>query len=104
MAWLIIFTAFAAWGLLCALWAALGWLLPGSGRTALVLFCPRGDPEAVLTRIRWMRSLGLLQGQLVAAGVEPGQREKLEKQFHDIEFWDLAEVSARLEAERERLD
>ena len=100
MAMLIIFTALAAWGLLCALWAALGWLLPGSGGAVMVVLCPKKNPEAVLVRCRWLRSLGLLPGRLVVAEAGPLD----EKRYHDMEFCGLAEVPAILEAERERID
>ena len=48
----------AAFGVLCALWAMLGWLLPGAKGCILVCY---GVPDSeILTRSKWLKSLGLL--------------------------------------------
>lgn len=104
MAWLIIFAALAAWGLLSACWAALGWLLPGSGSATVVLLYPRTCPEDTIARYRWLRSLGLIRGRLVIADAEDTVRAVLERKYPDLEFCALAELTAGPEAEREQLD
>ena len=48
----------AAFGALSILWALLGWILPG-GKGCAVVCCGALHPEA-LARLRWLRSLGLL--------------------------------------------
>ena len=86
----------AAFGALCALWAVLGWLLPSGKGSALVCY---GTPdEGILTRSKWLRSLGLLNVPLIvvaegAQGVPP-----------EIEICAGDALLSRLELERKRFD
>ncbi|MDO5546219.1 MAG: hypothetical protein Q4F81_10455 [Eubacteriales bacterium] len=58
MVWCILLGTLAAYGALSAIWAALGWLLPGLRGCALVYM---GTPrEGILRRWRWLRGLGLV--------------------------------------------
>ena len=85
----------AAWGLLCALWAAFGWLLPGLKGFVLVSFgLPPGEAAA---RYKWLKSLGLLDCplQIVAEDAQVGP---------DMERCAGEELLARLEMERKRFD
>lgn len=102
MAWLIFCGALAAWGLLCGLWAAFGWLLE-SGSPDIFLVCPENThPEDFLPRFRWLRSLGLVRGQIhVVCPVLPqGETETLMKKYSDIEFCSREALNARLGTER----
>ena len=74
----VLMGALAAFGLVCALWAAAGWLLPGGRGAAAVCLCRPGLKE--LRTVRGLCRLG--QG---------------------IEFCGLEELPARLERERKRL-
>ena len=64
MGWYVLLGALAAYGALSALWAMLGWLLPGVKGCALVHM---GIPdEGIRCRYRWLRGLGLLDCPLIA--------------------------------------
>lgn len=101
MLWQIVFTVLAAWGLLCALWAGFGWLLSGSRPVTLVVLCPKEYPEGILDRLLLLDRLGLLRCRIIAAA---DARERLKAQYESIEFCTLADLPARIEAERERID
>ena len=101
MVWQWIGTVLAAWGLLCALWAGFGWLLPGSKKVTLALMCREPEASAAVLRLRWLNRLGLLRCRLILPGIPA---EQLPRQYEEIEFCTLAEFSAGIEAERERFD
>lgn len=108
MAWSIILGALAAWGVLCALWALLGWLLPGSGG-GVVLLClcrPRRSLEGAILRHRWLRSLGLMRCPLLILGDPLSAEEQAvyRKKYPGIEFCSLEELTARLEVERNQFE
>ena len=64
MGWYVLLGFLAAYGALSALWAGLGWLLPGLRGCALVYM---GRPcEGIRRRYRWLRGLGLLSCPLLA--------------------------------------
>ncbi len=86
----------AAYGALCALWAMLGWLLPGMKGWVLVRLGPAVPEE--LTRARWLRSLGLLDVPLVIAADGPVQA------YPGTEICSRADLLPRLERERNRFD
>ena len=71
MAGYVILGLLAAFGLLSALWVALGWLLPGDEGWMLV-FIGQPRPEQ-LARIRWLRSLGFLSCPVLSV-TEDGKR------------------------------
>ena len=99
MFWQFLITTLAAWGLLCALWAMLGWLLPGSRPVKLILCAP--TPPEVLGRLRWLDQWGLLRCRLTVVGDFPPE---LPAQYEDVEFCTLAELTAMQEAERREID
>ena len=87
--------ALAAWGVLCALWAALGWLLPDGKGCALVCV---GRPDiGILSRWKWLRGLGLLRCPLIAVTedlLEDSETEQCSRE----------DLLARLEMERNRFN
>lgn len=106
MVFYVIVGVLAAFGLACALWAALGWLLPGS--TGGVLVCTArhgGTEEAVIRRYRWLRDLGFFRGPLllVRQGISPREEQALLRRYAGIEFCEPEELASRLELEREKL-
>ena len=90
MAGYVVLGALAAFGLLSALWAALGWLLPSGKGCALVC---RGEPDpGIVSRWKWLRGLGLLRCPLIAVDAEQTNGE--------IEICAGEDLLARLEMER----
>ena len=65
MVGLVILSAFAAFGFICAAWAALGWLIPGIRGEHVVVICAT---EGALRHCRWLRDWGLLRGRIYFAG------------------------------------
>ena len=68
MGWYVIMGTLAAFGLLSVLWAVVGWLLP-SGR-GCVLVCYGLPDIGIVSRWKWLRSLGLLRCPLIAVTEE----------------------------------
>ena len=94
----LILSILAAWGLLCAVWAAVGWLLPGSAAITVILLNPGAEPAPVIARCRWLLGWGLLRGRLIIAG-DP--MPETHTRCEDMEICSLNELPARLELERE---
>lgn len=106
MAGYVVLGVLAAYGVLCMLWAALGWLLPGGRGGATVCMCRAGlKEEFFIRRWCWLRGLGLIEGVLLVidCGLGPAERAWLEK-CRDVEFCSLEELPARLELERNRIE
>lgn len=102
-AWIVL-CVLAAFGALSVLWALFGFLLPGQRGAAVVCLCrPGGREEAVIRRYRWLRDLGLVRSPLllVDCGLTEAEKSRLHKQ--GVELCEMAELTARLEQERERL-
>ena len=93
MVFAILMGTLAAYGALSALWAALGWLLPGLRGCALV--CMGLPEEGVRRRYRWLRGLGLLECPFLAV---------TEEETEDTESCVREELLERLEWEAERFD
>ena len=85
----------AAFGLLCALWALFGWLLPGLKGGVLVI-CGTPEPET-FARIKLLRGLGFLDCPLILVG-------NWDQKFPDTEICSPEELPSRLEMERKRFD
>lgn len=101
MVFYVIIGALAAFGLVCALWAALGWLLPGSTGAALVCLALPGEAEeAVARRYRWLRELGFFSGPLLLVR----QDAQAQPPYPGMEFCEPEELLSRLELERKKLD
>lgn len=95
MGWYVLLGTLAAYGALSAVWALLGWVLPGVEGCALV--CVGAPDEGIRSRYRWLRGLGLLNCPLIAVAEEavPVGRE--------TEICSREQLLARLEWERDRL-
>lgn len=103
----ILMGALAAFGLICALWTAAGWLLPGSRGGAVILLCRPGLKEApAVRRYGWLRDLGLLREPilLVDCGLTEEEKQHLSRLGRCVEFCSLETMGSRLEVERNRLD
>lgn len=106
MGWFILMGALAAFGFICAIWAAVGWLIPGNRGGATVCLCRPGLAERnTLRRYVWLREMGLLRDPilLVDCGLNEDERKELSRLGRCVEFCSLEELPARLEVERERL-
>lgn len=102
----IILGSLAAFGLLCGLWAAFGWLLPGGRGSVTVFLCRPGVGEDwIIGRYRWLQGLGLLHGPLLILGSGLSEQEQAAicQRHRGIEFCSLEALSARLEWEWEQL-
>ena len=95
MAGYIILGLLAAFGLLSALWAAFGWLLPGD-RGWVVVRYGKPRPEQ-MARIRWLKSMGMLSCPVLIV-TETGETET------DTEICSGENLLSRLEWERNRFD
>ena len=95
MAGYVILGVLSAFGLLCGLWAAFGWLLPTEEGCVIVCY-GRPKPER-LARIRWLKGLGLLSCPVVIVA-EDGDAEA------DTEIISGKDLLARLKWEKERVD
>ena len=93
MAGYVLLAFLAALGLLSAMWALAGWLLP-SGQGAVLVCLELPDP-GVLSRYRWLRGMGLISCPLVAV-TETGRGQAL----RDTEICSREELLPRLEQEK----
>ena len=92
MAGTVIVAALAAFGLLSMVWALLGWWLPAGKGCALVCL---GAPDlGIVSRWKWLQSLGLLRCPLIAVTDEAAE---------DIEICAGENLLARLEMERNQV-
>ena len=96
MAGYVALGALAAFGLLSLLWATFGWLLPG-GKGCAVVCCGMPD-EGILTRFKWLKSLGLLNCPLIIIA------EDAQSVPPETEICSREELLLRLEWERKRFD
>ena len=105
MATWIVLGVLAAFGALCAIWSLLGFLLPGQRGAVAVCLC-RGDgtEEALIRRHRWLHDVGLIHCPLILldGGLTEDDKNRLTRQ--GLIVCDLAELTARVEQEREKLD
>ena len=102
----VMLVVLAAWGVLCLLWCGFGWLLSGGRGGCAVCMCRGGmQEELFIRRWRWLRSLGLVEGRLLAVdcGLEEPQRRWLAR-YRDVEICSLEELPDRLELERNQIE
>lgn len=94
----IILSVFAAFGVLCALWACLGFLLPGQKGVAMVYYCRGESLDALIRRWRWLRDLGLVRCRLILVdgGLTEEQKQMLANR-QGIEICDPAQLPERIE-------
>lgn len=95
MAGYVILGLLSAFGAVCALWMAFGWLLPGAGGCVMVYY---GHPHPEhLMRIRWLKGLGLLSCPVLIVA-EEGEGDT------DTEICSGKDLLSRLEWEKDRFD
>lgn len=107
MGGIVIVGALSAFGFLCAVWAALGWLLPGGKHGAAVCFCTPGLKQlSTLHRWFWLRSIGLIRCPilLVDCGLTETEIKELRRLGQGTEICSPEILVQRLELERDRLD
>lgn len=97
MAGYIVLGTLAAFGLLSAVWALLGWLLPDGRGCAMV--CLGTPDEGICSRYRWLRGMGLLSCPLLIVAEESGEAPE-----ETMEICSREELLPRLEQERNRFD
>ena len=101
----ILIGTLALLGLVCALWGLFGWCF-GCGKGG-ALVCLRSGQQALaqILRYSWLRGMGFVRCPLllVESGLSEKEQDQLCKKYPGIEFCTLAELSVRLERERERL-
>lgn len=93
----VLFGVLAAFGLACAMWAALGLWLSGASGWVAVCF----DPAAI-RRCSWLRAWGFLRGPIwaVADCFTRQEQEKILRIYPEVELRDLEELASGLEQER----
>ncbi len=101
----VILGVFAAFGVLCVLWVLYGALLPGFKGGAMVFYSKPDTEEAILRRYGWLRDLGLVRCPLILldSGTSVERREQIHRKYHNVEFYTLAEWTARLDEERKEI-
>ena len=98
MAFWIVITVLAAFGLLCALWACFGFLLPGQKGVTMVYYCRGERLDALIRRHRWLRDMGLLSCRLIIVdgGMTEQQRQLLANK-QGVEICDRQSLLSRIE-------
>jgi len=107
MGGIVLVGALSAFGFLCALWAAAGWLLPGGRSGVAVCFCKPGLKQlSTLHRWYWLRGIGLVRCPilLVDCGLSETEMMQLRRLGQGIEICSPEALPERLELERSRLD
>ena len=95
----------AAFGLLCAMWALAGWLLPGDRNGVAVFFCGKGDNRLPpLPRWRLLRQLGLLRCRVIVVDCGLTEADRRELSRWNTEICGPEALAERLELERKRFD
>ena len=107
MAGMIIAGALSAFGFLCAMWLAVGWLLPGGKHGVIVCFCTPGLKQiSTVHRWEWLRGMGLIRCPviLVDCGLSHEEKAILLYGVKDMELCSLEALAERLELERKEID
>lgn len=105
MATWIVLGVLAAFGALSVLWALFGFLLPGQRGAVTVCLCRgKGAEEQLIRRQRWLRDMGLIHCPLILLDGGLTEREKESLTRGGLTVCDMAELSARIEQERKKLD
>ena len=103
----VLIGALAAFGLLSAVWAAGGWLLPGGRDGMAVCFCLPGLKQlSTVRRWHWLREVGLLRCPviLVDCGLSEKEKKELARWCNETELCSQEALCERLELERNRFD
>lgn len=106
MAWIVLLTMLAAWGVFCAGWLLWGWLLQTDTIQEPVFLCGVPDFELSIRRCRWLCDSGLLKGRLIvnSDGLSDQMQAILLQKYPGLEFCSLEALPRRLELERNELD
>ena len=88
MFWYVFFGAFAAFGVLSALWVIGGVFLPGGCRCSTAVICPAKAEIAVIRRFCWLREMGLTRARLTIldSGLNAAQRRFIRRRYPYIHF------------------
>ncbi len=103
----VLIGALAAFGLVSALWALTGWLLPGGHGGGAVCLCKPGLKNlATIRRFCLLRDLGLFRGPiwLVNCGLPEEEMRELNRLGRGTELCTMEELKVRLEQEYTRFD
>lgn len=102
----VILGVFAAFGVLCALWVLYGAFLPRFKGGAMVFYSKPDTEEAVLRRYGWLRDLGFVKCPLILldSHTTAQQQERIRRKYHNVEFYTLAEWTAKLDEGRKQID
>lgn len=84
----VIMGFFAAFGVLCALWAVFGAVIFRKVPCQLTLRCTDGRELTLLRRLCWLREMGLLQFRLTVldSSLSQSQQKLITKKFPYIDF------------------
>ncbi len=107
MAGFVLIGALAAFGLVCALWALAGWLLPGGRGGGAVCLCKPGLKNlAAVRRFCLLRELGLFRGPiwLVDCGLPDEEVQELSRLGRGTELCTMEVLKERLEQEYTRFE
>ena len=107
MAWIVLAGTLAAFGFLCAVWVAVGWLLPGGKDGFAVCVCtPPMKELSTIHRWRWLRSLGLVRCPItvVAKDLDEAQMQELCRAAKDMDICTEEEFYNRLKMESIEID
>lgn len=99
--------ALSAFGFLCAMWVAVGWLLPGGKHGLAVCVCTPGLKElSTVHRWRWLRSLGFIRCPVivVAKGLSDPEILELFRAAKGMEICTQEEFYTHLDSESKRFD
>ena len=88
MFWYVLFGFFAAFGMLCALWAVFGKFLPASGQCDAAVVCKKEREIPMLRRYCWLWGLGLTGCDLtvIDSGLNPAQQRYIRQRYPQIHF------------------
>ena len=80
--------AFAAFGVLCAVWVLFGQFLPASGKSEIAVRCPRKNEIPLLRRFCWLRDMGLLRCELTVldSSLNTAQQYYIRQRYPYIHF------------------
>lgn len=103
MAAYVILVVLAAFGVLCALWAIFGFLLPGHRDSAVVCICKEdAQAEAAVHRHSWLYNAGFLRCPLILIdeGMSPVSRQRLIRQGYPVIVYTYEELHTLIIQER----
>ncbi len=94
----------AAFGALCVLWAAFGWLLPWRGCSVVCLYRSVEDARLASLCCGWLHGLGLIKAPLLLVGSGLSETEQARLSHPYVEFCTPEALASKLEQERDKID